>query len=96
MADGKRQTIMMTCAIVACIVTLITCGTLIGGAKSDISNMAAGISEISQSQKAITGRVVTIETDSAFQKGVVQTQLKTQGLAIVRIEKKLDDLIRVD
>jgi hypothetical protein len=96
MPDNKKQTVIMTCAIVACIVTLITCGTLIGGAKADISHLSEGMAEISNGQKEVIGRVSTIETDQAFQKGVVQTQLTTQGLAIVRIEKKLDDLVRVD
>jgi hypothetical protein len=86
----------MVCTIVACIVTLITCGTLIGGAKADISHVTEGMRDIADSYKVIAGRVNTIETDSAFQKGVVQTQLITQGSAIVRIEKKLDDLMKVD
>jgi hypothetical protein len=96
MADGKKQTITMVCTIVACVVTLITCGTLIGGAKADISHVTEGMQDVSDSYKTIVGRVNAIETDTAFQKGVVQTQLTTQGLAIVRIEKKLDDLIKVD
>ena len=96
MADNKKQTIMMTCAIVACIVTLITCGTLIGGAKADITHLTEGIKEVRESQKKVINRVSGLETSSAFQKGVVQTQLTTQGLAIVRIEKKLDDLVKVD
>lgn len=96
MADNKKQTIMMTCAIVACVVTLITCGTLIGGAKSDISHTNEAIKELAEGYKSVTTRVSSIETDQAFEKGVVQTQLSTQGAAIIRIEKKLDDLVGVD
>jgi hypothetical protein len=96
MADNKKQTVMMTCAIVACIVTLITCGTLIGGAKADITHLTEGIKKVAVSQQKIINRVSGLETTSAFQKGVVQTQLTTQGLAIIRIEKKLDNLMKAD
>jgi hypothetical protein len=96
MADSRKQTVIMTCSIVACIVTLITCGTLIGGAKSDIAHLTEGIEKVSQSQQIVVDRVSDLETQSAFQKGVVQTQLTVQGQAIVRIEKKLDDLVMVD
>jgi len=96
MADNKKQTIIMTCAIVACIVTLITCGTLIGGAKSDIAHQTESLNKVTQNQDLLFRRMSTIETDQAFEKGVVKTQLETHGTALVRIEKKLDDLVKVD
>ena len=96
MSAGKRNSIVITCSIVACVVTLITCGTLIGKANSDVSHLASSQKEIADGQKLIVERVSAIETNSAFQKGVVETQLRTHGSALVRIENKLDDLVKVD
>jgi hypothetical protein len=96
MAENKKNTIVMTCSIVACVVTLLTCGILIGGAKSDIGHLSDALVKLAGDQEETGKKVSSIETDQAFQKGVVQTQLTTQGLAIVRIEKKLDDLVKVD
>lgn len=96
MAEHKKNAIVVGCSVVGCIVTLLTCGILIGGARADISHIVEKQTAIVESQKATETRVSTMETDSAFQKGVVQTHLTVQGAAIVRIEKKLDDLVGAD
>lgn len=96
MAESKKNTIVTACSVVGCIVTLLTCGVLIGNIQANDHNQDKLISEVADGLKAVSTDVGQIKEDQAFQKGVVSTQLTTQGAAIVRIEQKLDDLVKVD
>jgi hypothetical protein len=96
MPDKTKTTVVMACSVIGCIVTLLTCGVLIGNLQANDNNQAKQIAEIAIQQKTVVADVSDIKEEQAFQKGVVTTQLATQGSAIVRIEKKLDDLVRVD
>ncbi len=95
MAEARKNSIVVICALVGCVVTLLTCGTLIGNIQANDQNQTKQLKEISKQVEATKSDVSAIKEEQAFQKGVVTTQLTTQGAAIVRIEKKLDDLVRV-
>jgi len=96
MADSKKNTIVVMCSIVGCIMTLLTCGVLIGNIQANDQTQTEQITKTADKVEAIYADVSSIKEEQAFQKGVVSTQLGVHGTALVRIEKKLDDLAKVD
>jgi hypothetical protein len=98
MAEAKKQTIIMTCSIVACVVTLITCGVLIGGMKTEVVHQKEDILTLAEKVESLTADTHTIKEEQSFLKGVVSTQLKTlsEGQsemkdAIIRVDKRIDE-----
>jgi hypothetical protein len=96
MAEAKKQTIVMTCSIIACVVTLITCGTLIGGMKMEVVHHKEEISSLVGKVDALTLDTHAIKEEQSFLKGVVSTQLENIQTSVVKIEKQVDDLMRAD
>lgn len=96
MAEKKQHYIVIACSVIGCIVTLLTCGIVMGRVQSNVIHNANEIMSISEKMDKTISAVSEIKEEQAFQRGVVNTQLTTQGAAIVRIEKKLDDLVKVD
>lgn len=91
MAESKKQTVVMTCSIVGCIVTLITCGVLIGGMKTEVVHLKEDSAEMFSKFKVMDTRQTGMETKQAFLEGVVSTQLTNIQTSVTKIEKRVDD-----
>ncbi|MCK5016011.1 MAG: hypothetical protein KAS32_02975 [Candidatus Peribacteraceae bacterium] len=90
MAETRKQTIVMMCSIVGCIVTLITCGTLIGGMKTDVVHLKAETVKMCSKLDSIETRQDGMATKQAFLEGVVSTQLSNIQTSVNKIEKRVD------
>jgi hypothetical protein len=91
MAEARKQTIVMVCSIVACVVTLLTCGVLIGGMKTEVVHLAEDTAELFSKFDIIDTRQTGMETKQAFLEGVVSTQLTNIQASVTKIEKRVDD-----
>lgn len=91
MAESKKQAVVMTCSIIACVVTLITCGTLIGGMKTEVVHLKQDTAKIVIRLEELSGRQTGMETKQAFLEGVVSTQLTNIQTSVTKIEKRVDD-----
>ncbi len=91
MAESRKQTIVMTCSIIACVVTLITCGTLIGGMKTEVMHLKEDTAKISMKLESMDSRQAGMETKQAFLEGVVSTQLTNIQASVTKIENRVDD-----
>jgi hypothetical protein len=96
MAETKKQTIIMTCSIVGCIVTLITCGVLIGGMKTEVVHLKEDSVSLTKELKILRDDTHAIKEEQSFMKGVVSTQLNNIQTEVTKIGKQVDDLIRAD
>jgi hypothetical protein len=97
MAESKKQTVIMTCSIVGCIVTLITCGVLIGGMKTEVVHLKEGQKEAFDKLQIIEDKQTGMETKQAFLEGVVSTKLDNLTKGQTGIHGKLASLdIRMD
>ena len=96
MPDAKKSIIIITCSIVGCVVTLLTCGVLIGGMKTDVVRLKSDTNEVFTKLEVIDTRQNGMETKQAFLEGVVSTQLTNIQTTVSKMEKQVDDLIRAD
>ena len=96
MAERTKNGIIITCAIVACIVTLLTCGTLIGGMRTEVTQLKNETIDHKAKLESVDTRQTNMETKQAFLEGVVSTRLETIQASVTKIEKRVDDLVRAE
>ncbi len=95
MADTKKNSIVIACAVVGCIVTLLTCGTLIGNVQGDVRGLIKDVSNIEDNYDVVASKQASMESKQAYLEGVVSTKLDSIQASVSKMEKQVDDLIRV-
>lgn len=96
MPDAKKSAIVIICSIVGCIVTLLTCGTLIGNMQGDVRGIITDVKDLKRSDDQKTIDITDMKEKQAFLEGVVSTQLSNIQSTVSRMEKQVDDLIRAE
>jgi len=96
MPDAKKSIIIITCSIVGCVVTLLTCGVLIGGMKTEVVHLKADSTEVHGKLSGIETRQTNMETEQAFLKGVVVTKLDSIQGTVNKMQVQVDDLMRAE
>lgn len=96
MAESKKQTIVMMCSVIGCIVTLITCGVLIGSVQAKVEGHDETIKSIVKAQNTTEHDISLMKEESAFLKGVVTTQLTSIQSEVTEIKLQVNELTRVD
>ena len=95
MAEAKRNSIVVACAVVGCIVTLLTCGTLIGNVQGDVRGLIKDMGTIETNYDAMATKQASMESKQAYLEGVVSTKLDSIQTSVSKMEKQVDDLMRV-
>ncbi len=95
MAEHKKNFIVIGCSIIGCIVTLLTCGTLIGNVQGEVRGLVKGQGEIKKDVKALTTNQAEMKSEQSYLKGVVSTKLDTIQTSVGNMERQIDDLMRV-
>ncbi len=95
MAEYKKNFVLMICSVVGCVVTLLTCGMLIGSVQGEVKGLVKGQGEIKKDVKVLTTNQIDMKTKQAFLEGVVSTKLDTIQTSVSKMEKQVDDLMRV-
>ena len=95
MAEHKKNFIVIGCSIIGCIVTLLTCGTLIGNVQGDVRGLVTGQKALQVDVKVLTTNQSNMESKQAYLEGVVSTKLDTIQTSVGNMEKQIDDLMRV-
>ena len=90
MAEAKKNTIVMACSVIGCIVTLITCGTLIGNMQSEVHHLKQRSTVTIEKLEALEKTQSAMKEKQAFLEGVVSTQLKNIQASVAKIEKRVD------
>jgi uncharacterized protein YoxC len=96
MAESKKNSIIVMCAVVGCIVTLITCGTLIGNMQGKQDATSATVEKIEKDVKYLAQAQATMDSKQAYLEGVVSTKLDTIQDTVTKMGLQVDDLIRAD
>jgi uncharacterized protein YoxC len=96
MAEAKRNLIVVGCAIVGCVVTLLTCGVLIGNIQGEVRGISGAITNLQADVKTITTAQTDMKSKQAYLEGVVSTKLDTIQTGVANLEKQVDDLVRVN
>ena len=95
MADYRRNLMIVGCAVIGCIVTLITCGTLIGNIQGDVRGLVKQTDVMKADVKVLASNQTDMKQKQAYLEGVVSTKLDTIQASVSRMERQVDDLIRV-
>jgi hypothetical protein len=96
MADYKKNGVIVACSVVGCIVTLLTCGVLIGNTQGDVKNLLKDTKILKTDVKALSESQTDMKAKQAYLEGVVSTKLDTIQVSVSKMEKQVDDLIRAD
>jgi len=94
MAEARKNGIVIACSVIACIVTLLTCGTLIGNMQGDVRSIKEDITPLQDDIKVIKTNQTDMKTKQAFLEGVVSTKLDTIQTTVSKMEKQVDGLMR--
>lgn len=95
MADARKNMIVIGCSIVACIVTLLTCGVLIGNIQAQVVGLVTDQDSLKTDVKTLSVSHTEMKSKQAYLEGVVSTKLDNIQLTVSKMEKQVDDLIRV-
>ena len=95
MAEHRKNLVVVGCAVIGCVVTLLTCGTLIGNVQGDVRGLVKGQGELKKDVKALTTSQTDMKSKQAYLEGVVSTKLDTIQTSVGNMERQIDDLIRV-
>ncbi len=95
MPDHRKNLMIVGCAVIGCIVTLITCGTLIGNIQGDVRGLVKQADTIEADVKTLSTNQTDMKEKQAFLEGVVSTKLDSIQASVSKMEKQVDDLIRV-
>ena len=95
MAEHRRNLMVVGCAVIGCIVTLITCGTLIGNIQGDVRGLVKQTTAIESDVKALSSNQADMKQKQAYLEGVVSTKLDSIQASVSKMERQVDDLIRV-
>ncbi len=91
MAESKKNSIVVLCSVIGCIVTLITCGVLIGNMQGTQKAQGKVVSGIVEDVKKITDNQTEMKSEQSYLKGVVSTKLDSLYAIVTRIEKQVDE-----
>ena len=91
MADSKKMGITAICSIVGCIVTLLTCGVLIGNIQGKQSAMASDVERLESSDEKKGTAIQDIKTKQAFLEGVVSTKLDVLYTMVSEIKTQVNE-----
>jgi len=93
MAETRKNATVVGCAVVGCIVTLLTCGTLIGNMQGDVRSLTNDTKTLEINMVSMATEQTDMKTKQAYLEGVVSTQLNSIQESVNKTEKKVDDLI---
>lgn len=96
MAEARRNTVVIICSMVGCIVTLLTCGTLIGNIQGDVRGLSEDATMLKNDVKTLSAVQTDMKSRQSYLEGVVSTKLDTIQTSVAKMEKQVDDLIRAD
>ena len=96
MAEAKKNSIVVMCSVIGCIVTLITCGTLIGNMQGTQKATMVTVQKIEKQVEHLAQSQSTMESKQAYLEGVVSTKLDTIQTTVMKMGLQVDDLIRAD
>ncbi len=96
MAEAKRNLVVVGCSIIACIVTLLTCGVLIGNMQGRVQGISGDITILKADVKSISTNQTDMKSKQAYLEGVVSTKLDTIQSTVTKMGMQVDDLMRVD
>ena len=96
MADSKKNSIIMLCSIVACVVTLLTCGTLIGNMQGTQKATSKAIGTLQIDVKHLSEGHANMKSKQAYLEGVVSTKLDIIQSTVLKMGLQVDDLMRAD
>jgi len=96
MPESKKNSIVVACSVVGCVVTLITCGTLIGNMQGKQDATARTVQKIEAKVNHLAESQSVMKEEQSYLKGVVSTKLDTIQGVVQKMEKKVDDLMRAD
>jgi len=96
MKDNIIPILTMIVVSVGLATTAVNTGRASGRVEESVKHLEQESVKVCTAVETVKTEVSSMKEKQAFLEGVVSTQLETQGDAIVRIEKKLDDLERVD
>ena len=96
MAESKKNSIMVACSIIGCIVTLITCGALIGNVQANVGSVTDSVTVIRAEIEYLEQQQTEVKQKQAFLEGQVSAKLDAITSSVIKIEKQVDDLIRAD
>ena len=91
MAESKKNSIIVMCSLVACIVTLITCGVLIGNMQGTQKAQGNAVVSLVQDVKKLTTNQTAMKSEQSYLKGVVSTKLDNLYAAVTRIETQVNE-----
>ncbi len=95
MAEARKNGIVMACSIVACVVTLLTCGTLIGNIQGNVTGLTSDVKELKDGHIITSATITDMKAKQSYLEGVVSTKLDTIQISVSNMEKQIDNLIRV-
>ncbi len=95
MAEARKNTIVVACSIVACIVTLLTCGTLIGNIQGAVSGLSKDVVALEEGLTSVSDAQTDMKAKQAYLEGVVSTKLDTIQSTVTKMGHQVDDLMRV-
>ncbi len=90
MGESKKQTVILTCSIIACVVTLITCGTLIGGMRTEVVHLQKDTSTIYIKLDSLAEKQGVMETKQAFLEGVMSTKLDNIKEQVQKLSQQME------
>lgn len=96
MADSKKNSIVVLCSVIGCVVTLITCGVLIGNMQGKQDATSKTVQKIEADVKQLTVMQSSMESKQAYLEGVVSTKLDTIQSTVTKMGLQVDDLMRAD
>ena len=91
MAESKKNGIIVMCSVIACIVTLITCGVLIGNMQGTQKAQGEAVSGLVNDVKKLTANQTEMKSEQSYLKGVVSTKLDNLYAAVTRIETQVNE-----
>jgi len=91
MAESKKNGIIVMCSVIGCIVTLITCGVLIGNMQGTQKAQGKAVTGLVDDVKKLTANQTEMKSEQSYLKGVVSTKLDNLYVVVTRIEKRVDE-----
>jgi len=96
MPESKKNSIIVMCSLVGCIVTLLTCGILIGNIQGTQGSLVEDMAEVKNEVKSLNEGQSEMKSEQSYLKGVVNTKLDTIQVAVTGMQITIDDLLRAD
>ena len=81
--------------MIGCIVTLLTCGVLIGNTQGDVRGLIKDVDKVSKGYESLAQKQSDMKSKQAYLEGVVTVQLKTIQEDVKDIREQVNNLVRV-